>query len=291
MPSIVLVTGANGQLGQELQNIAAKYPQYRFHFVARRDIDLSDTAAVESFFHHTPFDALIHCAAYTQVDKAESESELAYRINGEASAAIARACARRAAPLLYVSTDYVFDGTHGSANEPSSVCNPLNVYGSSKRAGELAVLENNPCTLVVRTSWVYSVFGNNFVKSMLRLGKERPALHIVSDQISAPTYAADLAVTLLLLLEKRALYEQGNIVHFSNAGVASWYDFADEIMRQSGIPCPVNPIKSSEFPTAATRPLFSLLSLDSLRKDFGIHPTHWKDALIRCLEVLKTTNN
>ena len=272
---MLLVTGANGQLGQELRLILGDKAEY----VDYADLDITDAAAVKAFFRTRAFEAIINCAAYTAVDKAESEPEKAWAVN----AAGPENLAKTGIPMVQISTDYVFDGQKCRPYVENDKANPRSVYGKSKLAGEQAVLDTAPAVVVLRTAWLYSPFGNNFVKTMLRLGAEKDVLKVVFDQVGTPTYAAHLAQAVAAVLPRlEAGYKE--VFHFSNEGVCSWYDFATEIMAQGGRKCKVLPIESKDYPTAAERPAFSVLNKEKFKTSFGMEIPHWQKGLEECLK-------
>ena len=279
----ILVTGANGQLGNELRKISVCFPNYRFFFTDIAELDISVPDAVNNFFDKNGIQTVLNCAAYTAVDKAESEEPSAAMINATAVEYLARACNRANATLIHVSTDYVYDGCACKPYSEDHYTSPASVYGRSKLAGEIEALAAHK-SVVIRTSWLYSSFGNNFVKTMLRLGKERETLNVVFDQVGTPTYAADLAQAIMEMVKTA---EQNNlktgIFNYSNEGVCSWYDFACEIMQQAGLKCAVRPIETKEYPTPATRPHFSVLNKTRIKAAYGLEIPHWKDGLNRCL--------
>jgi len=286
MPN-VLVTGAGGQLGQELQALAPAFPDFRFRFLRRTDLDIADEAAVQALFENHSFDWCINAAAYTAVDKAESEPEAAWRTNAEGPRTLARICRHHHTRLLHLSTDYVYHGSRNRPYQEGDPANPQSVYARTKLEGDLAALDQHPDTLILRTSWVYSTFGHNFVKTMLRLGAERPTLSVVYDQIGSPTYARDLAEAILHILGGQHPPEAlRGIYHYSNEGVASWYDFAHAIFEIRNLPCQVLPILTKDYPTPAARPPFSLLHKGKIRKTFALEIPHWRDSLRRCLHAL-----
>ena len=275
---MLLVTGANGQLGNELRLLLGD----RAVYVGREELDITDEAAVRRFLDAQNFDVVINCAAYTAVDKAEDDFDTADRINRLGPALLAKYGRR----IIQVSTDYVFDGTaHLPYKEEDSV-NPVSVYGSTKLAGEEAVLAEAETAVIIRTAWLYSSFGANFVKTMRRLGAERDSLGVIFDQIGTPTYAADLAAAIVAMLPN---IQPGmkEIYHYSNEGVASWYDFACAIMAESGLACAVRPLETHEYPTKATRPAYSVLNKTKIKRDFGITIPHWLDGLKRCIAELE----
>ena len=272
-----LVVGANGQLGNELKLILGGNAEYG----DREQLDITDAAAVKAFVKPEKYAAVINCAAYTAVDKAESDAVLAEKINVDGP----RHLAETGVPLLQVSTDYVFDGTGHRPYTESDEANPQSVYGVTKLAGERAALEKASGCFVVRTAWLYSTFGNNFVKTMRRLGAERDSLNVVFDQIGSPTYARDLAEAIVAALPKLKPGVK-EIYHFSDEGVCSWYDFAVAIMALSGLKCAVKPIESKDYPTPAKRPFYSVLNKGKIKKDLGIEIRHWSESLKDCVEKL-----
>jgi len=288
MPKLnILVTGQNGQLGQSLAKIAKDYPQFDFIFLGREQLDLSQPATLANALENIAFDIIINCAAYTAVDKAESEPELADAINHLAVEQLAQICNQRRATLIHISTDYVFDGkNYNPYIEPDPV-DPQGVYGITKLKGEQAMQAVNPKGAIIRTSWVYSEFGNNFVKTMLRLGAERDSLNVIYDQVGSPTYATDLAQAILALLSQPEQLNQTQVYHYSNEGVCSWYDFAKAIFEMSGTRCKVNPIETKDYPTPAKRPHYSLMNKAKIKQDYLITIPYWRDSLkiaLNCLE-------
>lgn len=288
MPNI-LVTGANGQLGSELRELSSAYPQYTFTFTDRDTLDLSNLCKMDDYFEDKAFDAIINCAAYTAVDKAQSEKDLADAINHRAVSILAKIAKRDNAALVHISTDYVFDGQNYRPYVETDPADPQGVYGDTKRNGENTILSVAPKnTIIIRTSWVYSSFGNNFVKTMLRLGRERDTLGVIFDQVGTPTYARDLGQTILEILP-HINNESPAIYHYSNEGVASWYDFATAIFELSGMKCTVNPITSDEYPTPTKRPHYSLLNKSKIKNDFNISIPYWRNSLQACLNTLGET--
>ncbi|MGA9639575.1 dTDP-4-dehydrorhamnose reductase [Flavobacterium sp.] len=280
----ILVTGANGQLGSEIKQLAGNYPNFDFVFTDITDFPLDKTAViVENFTKINPA-IVINCAAYTAVDKAEQDVEVADEVNHFAIATLSQLCASANAKLVHVSTDYVFDGSSPKAYTENDIPNPKSVYGVTKLAGEKACLENCPESIIIRTAWVYSEFGNNFVKTMLRLMNERESLGVVNDQIGTPTYAADLAQVILTILDS-GIWEPG-IYHYSNEGEISWYDFASDIKEIAGLPCVVNGIPASAYPTPAERPAFSLLDKSKIKRVYGIKVPDYKESLIKMMSKL-----
>jgi dTDP-4-dehydrorhamnose reductase len=290
MPKSILVTGANGQLGNELRELSVFCPDYTFTFIGRSELDFSNSVAIQAWFHDKLFDVIINCAAYTAVDKAESEQALAKAINTTAVDTLARIAEEKAIALIHISTDYVFDGKNFRPYCETDPTNPQGVYGQTKLDGELAMLSINPAnSIIIRTSWVYSNFGNNFVKTMLRLGKEREELGVIYDQVGTPTSARDLAQAILSIIQHPTLstLKETEIYHFSNEGVCSWYDFAKAIFELSDIACNVKPIETLDYPTPAKRPHYSLLNKAKIKNTFAIIIPYWKDSLKACLDVLK----
>jgi dTDP-4-dehydrorhamnose reductase len=284
--SNILVTGANGQLGSELNTLSSFYPQHIFTFADRNTLDLSNLCKLEDYFDTNSFDTIINCAAYTAVDKAESDEELANTINHRAVSLLAKIAKKKDIALIHVSTDYVFNGQNHRPYIETDPTNPQGIYGRTKRDGENAILELAPKnTLILRTSWVYSSFGNNFVKTMLRLGRARGSLGVIFDQVGTPTYARDLARAILDIVPQ-IKNTAPEIVHYSNEGAASWYDFAKAIFELSNIQCTVNPITTDQYPTPATRPHYSLLNKAKIKEEFGITIPYWRDSLKECLKEL-----
>jgi len=283
MPKTVLVTGANGQLGSELQALASAYSKYEFIFTERKELDLSSSESIENFFKEKQFDVIINCAAYTAVDKAESDEEIAYVINHKAVETLAHIAKKKNISLIHISTDYVFDGSHFKPYTEDEPTNPQSIYGSSKLAGEEALQSINPRnSIIIRTSWVYSSFGNNFVKTMLHLGRERETLGVIFDQVGTPTYARDLASAVLTIIPQLSNNDV-EILHYSNEGVCSWYDFAIAIFEMQSITCHVNPIETKEYPTPATRPHYSLLNKTKIKENYTLTIPYWRDSLRDCI--------
>jgi dTDP-4-dehydrorhamnose reductase len=287
---LVLITGANGQIGRELQALQSEFPSIQFIPVDRATLDLTQSAEVERFLNETTFDACINCAAYTAVDKAEQEQELAYSINADAAEQLAKICQAKGAAFIHYSSDYVYNNGLDRPLLETDPTTPQSVYAQSKLAGDLRVMAAHQEALVFRTSWVYSSFGHNFVKTMFRLGKERDLLRIVNDQIGTPTYARDIARMTLQLLLRGWPVNQGGIYNYSNEGVCSWYDFTKAIFDLNGIGCKVEPIPSSEYPTPAARPHFSVLNKSKIKSAFGLDIPYWRDSLLECLELLNHIN-
>lgn len=280
----ILVTGANGQLGNEMQVLAKENPQHTYYFTDVQELDICDTRAVRAYIAEKRIELIVNCAAYTAVDKAEDDPEEACMLNCDAARKLACAAQFNGAAMIQVSTDYVFDGTaYTPYTEECDPC-PESVYGSTKLDGEYEVMSFCEKAVIIRTSWLYSTFGNNFVKTMIRLGKERDSLGVVFDQIGTPTYANDLARAIYAIINKGIVR---GIYHYSNEGVCSWYDFAVAIHRLAGITsCKVNPLHTAEYPAKAYRPAYSVLDKTKIKTTFGIEIPHWEESLKRCIDSL-----
>jgi len=286
MPTNILVTGAKGQLGSELQVLHTNHPEWTFHFTDSDTLDITDKAAILLTCKAHSITHIINCAAYTAVDKAESEAERCDAINHIAVRHLAEVSKENGIALIHVSTDYVFDGRNHKPYIESDATNPQSVYGATKLKGEEALVHVNPTnSVIIRTSWVYSSFGANFVKTMLRLGRERDSLGVIFDQVGTPTYARHLAAAILHLLP-RVTNTTPEIYHYTNEGVCSWYDFAHEIMRMAKLECHVNPITTEQYPTPASRPHYSLLNKAKIKKEFDMEIPYWKEGLDHCLRTL-----
>lgn len=288
----ILVTGANGQVGNELQYLAAAIPEWEFVFTDYQELDITDQSAVLDFFTRHQFGYCLNCAAYTAVDKAESEPDRAMLLNVTGVEHLAAACAQHDAFFIQLSTDYVYHNAQNTPFKEDDAVKPQSVYARTKYGGDLAALSMNPASMVIRTSWVYSSFGHNFVKTMLRLGKEKPELGIIFDQIGTPTYARDLAAVMLKTIDsiEQGLVERQNmtgVFHYSNEGVTSWYDFALAIFEIRGITCHVKPIETKDYPTPATRPPFSLLNKGKIKAALKIEIPHWRESLKACLHLIE----
>ncbi len=271
---MLLVTGSNGQLGSELKSMLP-----RAIFTDVTELDITDSEAVNTFVKNNNIDSIINCAAYTAVDRAEEELEMAQKINVIGASNLAKTGAK----IIHISTDYVFDGTNHRPYTEIEQTNPLSVYGRTKLLGEQKVLQYAECAMVVRTAWLYSAHGNNFVKTMRRLGASQEKITVVADQVGTPTYAGDLAQAILKILPQLTVDKRG-IYHFTNEGICSWYDFAQEIMELSALPCRVLPIATEDYPTQATRPAYSVLNKAKIKKTFNLQIPYWKDGLKRCLK-------
>lgn len=275
----ILVTGSNGQLGRSIQEVANDFPDISFVFADKKVLDITKQGAVDDFFDRHSFDFCINTAAYTAVDKAEEEKDLAYLVNVTAVKYLAKACKKQGTKLIHFSTDYVYADYNRPLLETDDT-NPLGIYSRTKLEGELVLRDILPDSCVIRTSWVYSPYGHNFVKTMLRLSKERKTLSVVYDQIGTPTYAPDLAVAILSILSKPENAEKlSGTFNYSNEGVASWYDFAKAIFEITESSCQVIPITSDGFPTAAKRPFYSVLNKQKFKDTFGLSIRHWREAL------------
>lgn len=284
----VLITGANGQLGSELQELIPFYPQFNFHFTDIDTLDLTDEESIQNLIENKNINYIINCAAYTAVDKAEDDIELCYKINKEAVGNLAEA-AKGKAKVIHVSTDYVFDGKASHPYKETDLTNPQSVYGKSKREGEELLLSICPESIIVRTAWLYSPFGNNFVKTMLRLGRERKEISVVTDQRGTPTYANDLAKALLDILvyvEIKNHFPSG-IYHYSNEGETTWFAFTEKIFQLAGIKdCKVIPITTAEYPVKASRPMYSILDKTKIKETFNVIVPQWEQSLEECLKKL-----
>lgn len=282
----ILITGCNGQLGNEMQLLEEANPQHTYFNTDVVELDITDSAAIEKFVNENQIDGIVNCAAYTAVDKAEDNQELCRLLNTVAPGYLAAAVEKRGGWLIQVSTDYVFDGTnHTPYTEDEPTC-PNSVYGSTKLDGEKAAQQACSRTMIVRTAWLYSTFGNNFVKTMIRLGKEKPELGVIFDQIGTPTYARDLAVALFAAINQGVV---PGIYHFSNEGVISWYDFTKAIHRIAGITsCHVRPLHTAEYPTPANRPHYSVLDKTKIKQTYNIEVPYWEESLKEC--ILKLIN-
>jgi dTDP-4-dehydrorhamnose reductase len=284
MPQKILVTGANGQLGKEFRLIADQYPGFIFLFLSREDLAIHHFELVRNFFRSYHPDICINCAAYTAVDKAETEPDLANLVNAESTGVLAAVCREFDARLIHISTDYVFSGNALEPYKESDPTDPQSVYGSSKREGEVLALQFNPQTMIFRTSWVYSVYGKNFVKTMIRLMKEKPVINVVNDQWGSPTHAADLAKCIMDILASGKFVP--GIYHFSNDGIINWFQFAEAIKELTGSHCELNPIPTSAYPTPAKRPAYSVMSKEKIKDQYNIILIPWKKSLADCISIL-----
>lgn len=289
----ILITGANGQLGSELKDVAAKNTQFEYLFTDVQELDIANQEQVLAFMalHKPQF--VVNCAAYTAVDKAESDEAVAHIINAKAPAFLAEGARTVNAKFIHISTDYVFDGKSFAPYTEDVKTNPTSVYGKTKLEGELFSLKAYTETLIIRTSWLYSRYGNNFVKTMMKLGKERESLGVIFDQVGTPTNAKDLAEAIFCIIDQTAKAPSSfvsGIYHYSNEGVCSWYDFAIQIHEYAGVKCAVSPLLSKEYPTAAPRPHYSVLDKSKIKKTFQISIPYWKNSLLECINSLTLQN-
>ena len=287
----ILVTGSNGQLGSEIKDVVTNYKDFNFFFRDLPELNICDAEALNTFIFNRNINAVINCAAYTAVDQAEEDSEIAEKVNAKGVLNLVNALEKVEGKLIHISTDYVFDGNHSQPYKESDPVSPIGVYGETKRAGELAVLNSSIDAIVIRTSWLYSVYGNNFVKTMLRLGNDKESIKVVFDQVGTPTYAKDLAKTCLNILSdegSKIISIKGSLYHYSNEGVTSWYDFASAIMGLGSLDCKVRPIETKDYPTPAKRPHYSVLNKSKIKTDFNIQIPNWRDSLDKCIEKLKS---
>jgi len=281
----ILVTGANGQLGKSIRDLSINYT-YNFFFTTKLELDITSKDNIETFCKDNKITHIINCSAYTNVDEAEDNIELAYKVNHIGVKNLANISKIMNINLIHISTDYVFDGKNYKPYIESDIVNPIGVYGKSKLDGEKSLIDINPKnSIIIRTSWVYSKYGNNFVKTILRLAKDRDNLNVIYDQIGTPTYAKDLASTILEILPKISNIDI-EIYNFSNEGVVSWFDFAKEIVKMSKIKCEINPIESKDYPTKVDRPYYSVLNKSKIKETFDIISPYWKDGLDNCLKEL-----
>src|SRR6188474_2352002 len=287
--SKILVTGGNGQLGKELREFSSLHTGLDFVFLSKDDLPIHQFELVRNYFKTVKPAYCINCAAYTAVDKAESEKDLAFQINGEAVGVLAAVCREHNSKLIHISTDYVFNGEASYPYTENFPTDPINVYGASKLEGEIEVAQLNPGSIIIRTSWVYSSFGKNFVKTMVRLMNEKDEVKVINDQIGSPTYAADIAEVILKIIANSQAQNSSwkpGLYHFTNEGILSWYDFALAIKEITGSPCNIRPIPTSEYPTPAKRPAYSVLDKTKIQKNFGIQLKDWKKSLAICIEKI-----
>lgn len=291
MKRTILVTGANGQLGHTFKALEHTYPHYQFLWCSKSDLDITAADQVDRFLDKQEVHFMINCAAYTAVDDAEKNEETAHQINVLGAQILAKACKSRNITLWHISTDYVFDGKNTIPYTEEDTTSPLSIYGKTKREGELAILSNCNKAFIIRTSWLYSTYNQNFVKSMLRLGATKNELNIVADQHGSPTYAKDLALAILEMMQQIEEIQHENIpygiYHYSNEGTASWFDFATEIMILSGTDCKVNSIPTEAYPTPAPRPAYSVMNKEKITTHFKLVIPHWKKSLQRCLNEME----
>ncbi|MEZ4948147.1 MAG: dTDP-4-dehydrorhamnose reductase [Saprospiraceae bacterium] len=288
----ILVTGATGQVGKEFQFLEEHYPQFKFIFAGKFELDITNPQYVADYFRNNRFDYLINCAAYTAVDKAEEEQEMARQINVEGVRELAQSCLTRNIHFFQLSTDYVYHGEEQKAFTETDKTNPQSVYAKTKLEGEKVALAIHPMTTIIRTSWVYSTYGHNFVKTMLRLSEDKKELNIVNDQIGTPTYARDLAKAILTIIDKVEKEEipsikMRGIYNYSNEGITNWAEFAEEIFKITGRDIKVNHIPTSNYPTPAKRPPYSYMDKSKIKETFGLEIRDWRDALADCLKGMK----
>ncbi|MGM0439958.1 MAG: dTDP-4-dehydrorhamnose reductase [Chlamydiota bacterium] len=282
----VLVTGSNGQLGQCLQAIKGDYPNLVMTFLSRQDLDLKDLEAVESYFQDHHYDVIVNCAAYTAVDQAESDAEQAEQINHHAVKALAQIAKQQNSKLIHISTDYVFSGYHYKPYEEKDAVDPRSVYGATKLRGEQAIQAINPAAIIIRTSWLFSEYGQNFVKTILRASQEKASLKVIDDQVGSPTYACDLAQAVCKIILHSEFHNRltsTEIYHFTNEGIASWYDLALAILSIKKIACSVEPISTEDYPVRAQRPYYSVLNNKAIKQTFGLQVPYWRNTLENCL--------
>jgi dTDP-4-dehydrorhamnose reductase len=282
----ILVTGCNGQLGNEIKLSAGEFPHFRFTFTDIDELDITNELHVDAFFKEYEPDVVINCAGYTAVDKAEEEPQKAMWLNRDAVSNLASACDRYDCFMVHISTDYVFDGKNTVPYHESDIPSPVSAYGLSKLSGEAMMMSCLQRGLIIRTSWLYSSFGHNFVKTILKKCRENIEVKVVSDQIGSPTYGRDLAVTILKILPAVIPSQQFELFHYSNEGQCSWYEFAREVAVLAGLPCRILPVATAGYPVKATRPAYSVLDTTLIRERFGITVPGWKESLAECLKVM-----
>jgi len=289
----ILITGANGQLGCELRRASKEHENnFRFIFTDVAELDITNLAALDSFVKENKIHYIVNCAAYTAVDKAEDDIDLCYKINRDAAANLGVVATNNRAKVIHVSTDYVYDGTASRPYVETDAVNPQSVYGKSKLAGEKALMEACPDSIVIRTAWLYSIFGNNFVKTMMKYGREHDELNVVADQTGTPTNATDLAQAIIKILDHSEAYGFATgVYHYSNEGITTWYDFTLQIHRDAGIICRVNPITTDQYPTKATRPQYSVLDKSKIKSTFNLSVPKWEDSLNICIKELLTNSS
>ncbi len=281
----VIVTGANGQLGKEFQQLVSSFP-FEFIFLTKDDLSINQPAEVKKIFREHQPQYLINCAAYTAVDKAENEKDIAFQVNAAATGELAAMCKEQHAKFIHISTDYVFDGSATVPYRENDLPNPQGVYGASKSEGEKLAVKNNPESIIIRTSWLYSSYGKNFVKTMMRLMSEKEEINVVNDQFGSPTYAPDLAAAIMQIVSFGKWVP--GIYHYSNEGIISWHDFAVAIKELTGSTCKINPITTAQYPTTAKRPAYSVLDKTKIQTTFGISIRGWKDGLAVCIQRLSS---
>jgi dTDP-4-dehydrorhamnose reductase len=286
--STILITGANGQLGSEFRGISVAYPEYKFIFTDIEQLDITCEFAVSEFFYNNKPDIIINCAAYTAVDKAETDVENAFKINAEAPGLLARFSQESGAFLFHISTDFVFDGNRCTPYNEIDNTNPVSIYGQSKRKGELEVISNTQDYIILRTSWLYSAYGRNFVKTIISHAKEKGQLRVVYDQIGTPTYAFNLAMIIMKIISAGDYMSHTGLYHYSDEGVTSWYDFACAITDIAGIKCKTEAILSHSYPTSTLRPHYSVLDKSKIKQEFGFEIPFWLHSLRKCIHSLNS---
>ena len=282
----ILVTGSQGQLGNSIKKIAVRYNDFEMIYTDVAELDITNVDALDEFLNNGAFTHIVNCAAYTAVDKAEDDFEMAKKINALGPKLLAQSAAKHDVFLIHISTDYVYDGKAYEPYIEAKICAPPSAYGKSKLLGEEWVRQHAKEALVIRTSWLYSEFGHNFLKTMLKYGREKEELKVVFDQIGSPTYATDLAEAILQIIKSEKTTEKIESYHYSNEGVASWYDFAQEIMIATAIDCKVTPIQTFEYPLPAPRPFYSVLNKAKIKKEFDLEIPHWRASMMDCLKTL-----
>ncbi|HPS46189.1 MAG TPA: dTDP-4-dehydrorhamnose reductase [Bacteroidales bacterium] len=283
----ILILGSKGQLGSEIKELAPLYKNIDFTFTDIEELDITNEASLKSFFGKNKFNCIVNCAAYTAVDKAETDKTQAVKLNVTAVKLLSEFASSQKALFVHISTDYVFDGKNYKPYLETDLTNPKSIYGKTKLDGEVEVIFNAQNAIIIRTSWLYSSFGNNFVKTIIKNAKEKGTLNVVSDQIGTPTYARDLAKSILDVVPSYKSSSKFEIFNYSNEGVASWYDFAKEITALAGIKCDIHPIETKDYPFIVTRPPYSVLNKSKIKKTFGITIPYWKDSLNDCMLKLK----
>jgi dTDP-4-dehydrorhamnose reductase len=283
----ILITGSNGQLGSEIRKESALFPFFNFIFTDIPELDITAPRLLEQFFSAQNIDVLINCAGYTAVDRAEDEPDMARLINHKAVENLVQVCKKFDIYLIHISTDYVFDGKNSRPYREDDKPDPASSYGKSKLAGEEALMSCLENGMIIRTSWLYSSFGNNFVKTILKKGTEKGELNVVSDQVGCPTYARDLAVIILAIIPKAISAHKFEIYHYSGEGECSWYEFAKAAIELANIPCQIYPVTSDKYPQRAPRPLYSVFDKTKIKNEFGITIPHWRESLKECVEALK----
>jgi len=280
----ILITGSNGQLGNEIRAISENYPNFQYFFTDVDELDITDKEQIRRFVAENDIHFVINCAAYTAVDKAEDDEKMAYLINAEAVKNIAEIAVERKVKVIHISTDYVFDGTNHVPYTENMPVSPTSIYGKSKLVGEEVLMQTASQSIIIRTSWLYSAFGNNFVKTMIRLGRERDSLGVIFDQVGTPTHAADLAEAIMKILNSEKWIS--GTYHFSNEGACSWYDFAKSIHRLAGVDCKVNPIETKDYPVRTPRPFYSVLNKAKIKSTYELEIPHWEESLRKCIADL-----